>query len=134
MEGGTAATVAQGEGGDGDNGTGGAAAMVAREGSDDSREKGGEKKSSASRRSANPISDALPLPSWERPEIRSRGGVHARSGGMRPQRGARGEPGLLTRAVDKVFRFVRLAEFEILFVLFFLIAFVLFKDLVSPQP
>jgi hypothetical protein len=30
--------------------------------------------------------------------------------------------------VDKVFRFVRLAEFEIFFVL---IAFILFKDLVS---
>ncbi|KAF8646452.1 hypothetical protein HU200_065842 [Digitaria exilis] len=54
---------------------------------------------------------------------------------MRQQRrggGRRGdEPGLLTRAVDKVFRFVRLAEFEILFVLFFLVAFLLFKDLVS---
>jgi hypothetical protein len=43
----------------------------------------------------------------------------------------REDPGLLTRAVDKVFRFVRLAEFEIFFVLFFLIAFILFKDLVS---
>jgi hypothetical protein len=32
-----------------------------------------------------------------------------------------------------VFRFVRLAEFEILFVLFFLVAFLLFKDLVSTQ-
>ncbi|KAL6661072.1 hypothetical protein ACP70R_000456 [Stipagrostis hirtigluma subsp. patula] len=56
---------------------------------------------------------------------------------MRQQRGGgggRGEPGLLTRAVDKVFRFVRLAEFEILFVLFFLVAFLLFKDLMSrPQ-
>uniref|UniRef100_A0A0E0CE69 Uncharacterized protein n=1 Tax=Oryza meridionalis TaxID=40149 RepID=A0A0E0CE69_9ORYZ len=53
---------------------------------------------------------------------------------MRQQRGrgvGRGDPGLLTRAVEKVFRFVRLAEFEILFVLFFLIAFVLFKDLMS---
>ncbi|CAO2184393.1 unnamed protein product [Urochloa humidicola] len=56
---------------------------------------------------------------------------------MRQQRGGIGggrrgdEPGLLTRAVDKVFRFVRLAEFEILFVLFFLIAFLLFKDLMS---
>jgi hypothetical protein len=56
---------------------------------------------------------------------------------MRHQRGIgaggrrREDPGLLTRAVDKVFRFVRLAEFEILFVLFFLIAFILFKDLVS---
>ncbi|XP_047069867.1 uncharacterized protein LOC124677976 [Lolium rigidum] len=56
---------------------------------------------------------------------------------MRPQRGVGGggggrrEPGMMTRAVDKVFRFVRLAEFEILFVLFFLIAFILFKDLMS---
>ncbi|CAO2207367.1 unnamed protein product [Urochloa humidicola] len=52
---------------------------------------------------------------------------------MRQQRGGRrgDEPGLLTRAVDKVFRFVRLAEFEILFVLFFLVAFLLFKDLMS---
>jgi hypothetical protein len=41
------------------------------------------------------------------------------------------QPSLLTRAVDSVFRFVRLAEFEILFVLFFVIAFLLFKDLVS---
>ncbi|KAI3783755.1 hypothetical protein L1987_42841 [Smallanthus sonchifolius] len=37
----------------------------------------------------------------------------------------------LTRAVDSVFRFVRFAEFEILFVLFFVIAFILFKDLTS---
>nr|BAJ98575.1 predicted protein [Hordeum vulgare subsp. vulgare] len=55
---------------------------------------------------------------------------------MRQQRGVGGgggrrDPGLLTRVVDKVFRFVRLAEFEILFVLFFLIAFILFKDLMS---
>ncbi|CAL4999888.1 unnamed protein product [Urochloa decumbens] len=56
---------------------------------------------------------------------------------MRQQRGGIGggrrgdEPGLLTRAVDRVFRFVRLAEFEILFVLFFLVAFLLFKDLMS---
>ena len=58
-----------------------------------------------------------------------RGGVGGRLGG-----GRRGDdPGLLTRAVDKVFRFVRLAEFEILFVLFFLVAFLLFKDLVSTR-
>ncbi|XP_062150441.1 uncharacterized protein LOC133859139 [Alnus glutinosa] len=36
-----------------------------------------------------------------------------------------------TRAVNSVFAFVRFAEFEILFVLFFIIAFVLFKDLTS---
>ncbi|OVA01668.1 hypothetical protein BVC80_9073g109 [Macleaya cordata] len=37
----------------------------------------------------------------------------------------------LTRAVNAVFAFFRLAEFEILFVLFFLVAFLIFKDLVS---
>uniref|UniRef100_A0A251SJK2 Putative dnaJ domain-containing protein n=1 Tax=Helianthus annuus TaxID=4232 RepID=A0A251SJK2_HELAN len=34
-----------------------------------------------------------------------------------------------TRAIDSVFRFVRFAEFEILFILFFVIAFIIFKDL-----
>ncbi|KAK6911227.1 hypothetical protein RJ641_023320 [Dillenia turbinata] len=43
---------------------------------------------------------------------------------------SRNESGL-TRAVDSVFRFVKFAEFEILFVLFFLIAFLIFKDLTS---
>ncbi|KAJ8499409.1 hypothetical protein OPV22_009961 [Ensete ventricosum] len=38
---------------------------------------------------------------------------------------------LLTRAVSSVFAFVRLAEFEILFFLFFFIAFIIFKDLTS---
>lgn len=38
---------------------------------------------------------------------------------------------LLTRGVESVFAFVRFAEFEILFVLFFLVAFLIFKDLVS---
>ncbi|KAG6487089.1 hypothetical protein ZIOFF_055671 [Zingiber officinale] len=42
----------------------------------------------------------------------------------------RREP-LLTRAVSAVFCFVRIAEFEILFFLFFVIAFLIFKDLVS---
>ncbi|XP_057960990.1 uncharacterized protein LOC131153001 [Malania oleifera] len=37
----------------------------------------------------------------------------------------------LTRAVSAVFSFLRYAEFEILFVLFFLIAFLIFKDLTS---
>ncbi|KAK1306054.1 hypothetical protein QJS10_CPA10g01525 [Acorus calamus] len=37
----------------------------------------------------------------------------------------------LTRAVDAVFAFVRLAEFEILFFLFFFIAFIMFKHLTS---
>lgn len=38
---------------------------------------------------------------------------------------------LLTRSVTAVFEFVRLAEFEILFFLFFFVAFLIFKDLVS---
>lgn len=40
-------------------------------------------------------------------------------------------PSILTRAVDSVFDVVRFAEFEILFVLFFLVAYVIFKDLTS---
>ncbi|KAJ3688558.1 hypothetical protein LUZ61_017722 [Rhynchospora tenuis] len=43
---------------------------------------------------------------------------------------AHGESGL-TKAVNSVFSFVRLAEFEILFVLFFIVAFLIFKDLTS---
>ncbi|XP_076903955.1 uncharacterized protein LOC143559176 [Bidens hawaiensis] len=43
----------------------------------------------------------------------------------------RDDESVLTRAVDSVFRFVRFAEFEILFVLFFVIAFIMFKDLTS---
>ena len=39
-------------------------------------------------------------------------------------------PSLLTKATNGVFRVVRLTEFEILFVLFFAIVFLLFKDLV----
>ncbi|XP_062006731.1 uncharacterized protein LOC133723878 [Rosa rugosa] len=35
----------------------------------------------------------------------------------------------LTRTVNSVFSFFRFAEFEILFVLFFVIAFIIFKDL-----
>ncbi|PSR92938.1 GRIP and coiled-coil domain-containing protein [Actinidia chinensis var. chinensis] len=37
----------------------------------------------------------------------------------------------LTQAVTSVFSFVRFAEFEILFVLFFIIAFLIFKDLTA---
>ncbi|KAK9086085.1 hypothetical protein Sjap_026496 [Stephania japonica] len=37
----------------------------------------------------------------------------------------------LTRCVNAVFAFVRMAEFEILFFLFFFIAFIIFKDLTS---
>ncbi|KAI3807894.1 hypothetical protein L1987_23830 [Smallanthus sonchifolius] len=43
----------------------------------------------------------------------------------------RDDESLLTRAVDSVFRFVRFAEFEILFVLFFVVSFIIFKDLTS---
>ncbi|CAN8269340.1 unnamed protein product [Cochlearia groenlandica] len=45
--------------------------------------------------------------------------------------GARRDDSLLTRFVDSVFTFFRLAEFEILFVLFFVIAYVIFKDLMA---
>ncbi|KAF6162286.1 hypothetical protein GIB67_008415 [Kingdonia uniflora] len=38
---------------------------------------------------------------------------------------------VLTRATNAVFDFVRLAEFEILFFLFFFVAFLIFKDLTS---
>ncbi|CAM8971421.1 unnamed protein product [Rhodiola kirilowii] len=50
-------------------------------------------------------------------------------GGNRPGRNA--SESVLTKAVNKVFEFVRFAEFEILFVLFFLVAFLIFKDLTS---
>ncbi|XAR64884.1 hypothetical protein NMG60_11008770 [Bertholletia excelsa] len=49
---------------------------------------------------------------------------------MSPQR-KRNDQSFLTRAVNSVFAFVRLAEFEILFVLFFLVAFLIFKDLTA---
>ncbi|CAA7396216.1 unnamed protein product [Spirodela intermedia] len=39
----------------------------------------------------------------------------------------------LTRCVEAVFAFVKLAEFEILFILFLVVAFLIFKDLTS-QP
>ncbi|KAE9460917.1 hypothetical protein C3L33_07179, partial [Rhododendron williamsianum] len=38
---------------------------------------------------------------------------------------------LLTQSVTSVFNFVRFAEFEILFVLFFVVAFIIFKDLTA---
>ncbi|CAA7029909.1 unnamed protein product [Microthlaspi erraticum] len=43
----------------------------------------------------------------------------------------RRDDSLLTRFVDSVFYYFRLAEFEILFVLFVVIAYVIFKDLTS---
>lgn len=45
--------------------------------------------------------------------------------------GMRREDSLLTRFVDSVFYYFRLAEFEILFVLFILITYIIFKDLVN---
>ncbi|GAB2277699.1 hypothetical protein Dimus_012402 [Dionaea muscipula] len=57
-------------------------------------------------------------------EMRGRGRGGGGGGGKRLE-----EASLLTRMVSAVFAFVRLAEFEILFVLFFLIAFLIFKDL-----
>ncbi|XP_078433778.1 GRIP/coiled-coil protein [Wolffia australiana] len=43
----------------------------------------------------------------------------------------RGKASVLTRGVEAVFEFVKLAEFEILFVVFFLAAFLFIKDLTS---
>ncbi|XP_052175683.1 uncharacterized protein LOC127790292 [Diospyros lotus] len=45
--------------------------------------------------------------------------------------GGKRNESLLTLAVNSVFSFVRIAEFEILFVLFFIIAFLIFKDLTA---
>ncbi|CAH8348534.1 unnamed protein product [Eruca vesicaria subsp. sativa] len=45
--------------------------------------------------------------------------------------GMRRDDSYLTRFVDSVFSLFRLAEFEILFVLFFIIAYVIFKDLTA---
>ncbi|PKI58616.1 hypothetical protein CRG98_021005 [Punica granatum] len=51
---------------------------------------------------------------------------------MRERTGRRaGRESMLTQAVNEVFRLVKLAEFEILFFLFFVIAFIIFKDLTS---
>lgn len=54
---------------------------------------------------------------------------------MKERAGGRaGKESMLTRAVNAVFRLVKFAEFEILFFLFFVIAFIIFKDLVSLCP
>jgi hypothetical protein len=50
---------------------------------------------------------------------------------MRRQGHVARRPNLLTRAVQGVFDLVRLAEFEILFVVFLVIVLLLIKDLVS---
>ncbi|KAJ0028873.1 uncharacterized protein LOC116139059 [Pistacia vera] len=49
--------------------------------------------------------------------------------GRRPVRNR--EESALTRGVTSAFSFVKFAEFEILFLLFFIIAFIVFKDLTS---
>ncbi|XP_044488908.1 uncharacterized protein LOC123213516 [Mangifera indica] len=41
------------------------------------------------------------------------------------------EESALTKGVNAVFSFVKFAEFEILFLLFFIIAFIVFKDLMA---
>ncbi|OAY62083.1 uncharacterized protein LOC122721292 [Manihot esculenta] len=53
-------------------------------------------------------------------------GRQIRAGGSRKK-----DESLLTRMVNAVFAFVKLAEFELLFFFFFLIAFIIFKDLTS---
>ena len=54
---------------------------------------------------------------------------HAKGDEMHiPQQGP--PPSLLTKATNGVFKAVRLSEFEILFVMFFAIVFLLIKDLV----
>ncbi|XVF20443.1 hypothetical protein REPUB_Repub12eG0000900 [Reevesia pubescens] len=56
-----------------------------------------------------------------------------RVGGMNGDSGrGRGRKGwTLSNAVNKMFEYFRLAEFEILFFLFFIIVFLIFKDLTS---
>ncbi len=54
-------------------------------------------------------------------------------GPQMPRRQREPPASLLTRVVDWVFTMLRNAEFEILFFLFFVIAFLLFKDLVRWQ-
>ncbi|XP_074310705.1 uncharacterized protein LOC141646699 [Silene latifolia] len=60
--------------------------------------------------------------------MRGRGGGGV--GGSRRQQQQQQQSWLST-LVDSIFSFVRAAEFEILFVVFFLIAFLIFKDLTS---
>lgn len=68
---------------------------------------------------------------------RSSGSGEGESGGeeekvpmrRQPQRAA-DQRSLLTRAVESVFKLVKVAEFEILFITFFVIVVLLFKDLV----
>jgi hypothetical protein len=60
---------------------------------------------------------------------KGREGKHAKGVEMHIQQQGP-SPSLLTKATNGVFRVVRLTEFEILFVMFFAIVFLLFKDLV----
>lgn len=69
---------------------------------------------------------------WKRvrgKQSKARQGRHAKGVEMHIQQQGP-PPSLLTKATNGVFRVVRLTEFEILFVLFFAIVFLLFKDLV----
>ncbi|KAH9618899.1 hypothetical protein KSS87_011940 [Heliosperma pusillum] len=61
--------------------------------------------------------------------MRGRGG--GVGGSRRQQQQQQQQQSWLTTLVDSLFSFVRLAEFEILFVVFFLVAFLIFKDLTS---
>ena len=51
----------------------------------------------------------------------------ARAGG----RSRNGNESMVVGFLKTAFRFLKMAEFEILFVLFFIVAFIIFKDLVS---
>ncbi|KAJ9171576.1 hypothetical protein P3X46_014926 [Hevea brasiliensis] len=53
-------------------------------------------------------------------------GRQIRAGGSRKR-----DESVLTRTVNAVFAFIKFAEFEMLFLFFFLIAFIIFKDLTS---
>jgi hypothetical protein len=61
-------------------------------------------------------------------EVRER---ERQRGSMRRRQQVVDTPSLFTRAVGSVIKLVRLAEFEILFILFFVITFLLFKDLTA---
>lgn len=63
-------------------------------------------------------------------EMRRRGGGASRDVGDGQDTPRERRVSFLTRCVEAVFAFVKLAEFEILFILFFVVAFLAFKDLV----
>ncbi|KAG6601997.1 hypothetical protein SDJN03_07230, partial [Cucurbita argyrosperma subsp. sororia] len=53
----------------------------------------------------------------------------ARAGGR--SRNGNGNESMVVGFLKTAFRFLKMAEFEILFVLFFIVAFIIFKDLTS---